>query len=213
MANFLSQINWADINLDHVLEHSYKDFHAKGLDYICLARTPELTLKAYFFAEGMESQKLGEVVNPHDHRYDFDTMCLSGKIRNKWYQSWPFLYGQDPSEEGWRRYECFEYRTPLNGGDGFAWDSEVYLKEVRHRDCAPGERYFMEDFELHTIQVMAPETCIVLMQFEDTLPLDQPTFTFTQSVEPPSLKGLYSEFTADEALNRIQLLKDLSEKV
>lgn len=66
------------MNMEEVIANSFKDFHSKGLDYICLRRSPVLTTKLYFF-DG-DVSKLPEVVNPHDHRYDFSTVCLSGCV-------------------------------------------------------------------------------------------------------------------------------------
>lgn len=194
------------VNIDLALQHSYKDFHAKGLDYVCLRRTPQLTIKAYFF-DGLD-QKPGEVINPHDHRYPFLTQCYSGVIRNKWYR--PHALHQSGVTE---QYERFEWMTPLNGGDGFNWIGLSALENHRIEDFAAGDWYSMKYDELHTIQVMKPETVIVLAQFADALPLDHPTYTYTDSVEPPSLKGLYREFTADELVARINLLKDLADKL
>ncbi|MBO0676877.1 hypothetical protein JRC04_05330 [Mycolicibacterium sp. S2-37] len=206
MTNYLSTINWSGINIDHCLEHSFKDFHAKGLDYVCLTRTPEITVKAYFF-EGLD-QKPGEVINPHDHRYPFDTQCLSGVIRNKWFRAHP-LHRPGLTE----MYERFEWMTPLNGGDGFNWIGMSALENYRVRDFVPGSRYFMQADELHTIQVMEPETVIVLMQFADVVPVDEPTYTYAHSAEPPSLKGLYSEFKPDELIKRLRLLEELAAKL
>lgn len=36
-------------DMAEVLANSYRDFHAKGLDYICLKRSFKETLKLYFF--------------------------------------------------------------------------------------------------------------------------------------------------------------------
>lgn len=199
--NLLSAVDLANIDIDECLTHSYKDFHAKGLDYVCLKRTPELTVKAYFF-EGLD-QKPGEVINPHDHRYPFVTQCYSGTIRNKWYHDAVDKFDCTTGYQEW------EWRTPLNGGDGFTWKSVRWLEELRHQDFRVGQGYWMEHDELHTIQVMRPETCIVLFQFGDLIPLEQPTFTYTQALEAPSLKGLYREFKPDELVKRIELLRAL----
>ena len=59
------------VSMEEVLANSFRDFHAKGLDYVCLKRRPSETVKLYFF-DG-DVSKLPEVVNPHDHRYDFST--------------------------------------------------------------------------------------------------------------------------------------------
>ena len=38
-----------DSRIDDIQANSYRDFHAKGLDYLCIRRDLELTLKVYFF--------------------------------------------------------------------------------------------------------------------------------------------------------------------
>lgn len=218
MNHMLSHYRWDDIDIDTVVEHSFRDFHAKGLDYLCLHRSEKLTLKAYFFAEGLDSQEASEVVNPHDHRYNFMTQCFSGLIRNKWYRIPPCsldaIYRGDYCGKD---YEVFEWRTPLLGGDGFTYDGFCPLQEHRHGDYLPGEAYYMLAEELHTIQVMAPETCIVLAQYEDVVPADQPTRTFVLAdeggPEPPPLDGLYNTFTADQAVKRLGLLRELADKL
>lgn len=213
MTHLLSDFAWGDIDIDQVVEHSYKDFHAKGLDYLCLSRSPEATLKVYFFAEGMDSQEVGEVVNPHDHRYDFLTQCLSGVIRNKWYRTPPCWDGESIGDECGPMYDVFEWRTPLLGGNGFTHIDCIPLQQHRHRDCRPGVPYFMHANELHTIQVMAPETCIAIHQYEDTVAVDQPTHTFARGSEPPDLSGLYTKFTADQVVKRLALLREMVDRL
>ena len=56
---------------------SFKDFHTKGFDYLCLKRTPH-TIKLYIL-DG-DASKLPGVVNPHDHRYAFRTTVLCGEM-------------------------------------------------------------------------------------------------------------------------------------
>lgn len=77
------------VHLDEILAHSFTDFHAKGLDYLCLLRSPEITVKAYFFEGDVASAP--EVVVPHDHRYCFNTRVLgrcytSHSSRYGWYK-------------------------------------------------------------------------------------------------------------------------------
>lgn len=213
MTHLLSDFAWDDVDIDHVVEHSYRDFHAKGLDYLCLSRTPELTLKAYFFAEGMDSQKVGEVINPHDHRYDFLTQCFSGTIRNKWFRFPPCWDGESIGDECGPMYDVYEWRTPLLGGNGFTHIDSVPLQQYREQDFTPGQQYYMPAPAFHTIQVMAPETCIVLAQYEDEVPADQPTHTFTQAKQPPDIHELYGRFTADQAVKRLALLREMAERL
>lgn len=72
-----------DERIQTIIANSFKNFHAKGLDYICLKRTPEHTRKAYFL--NGDVTKLPDVVNPHDHRYHFNTTVVTGTMSNSQY--------------------------------------------------------------------------------------------------------------------------------
>src|SRR5688572_15069132 len=104
-----------------MLENSYRNFHVKGADYLCLRRSPEHTCKIYFF-DG-DVRHLPEVVFPHDHRYAFDTHILSGRLSNS-------LYERDPRGEV---FNHFNWHTPLLGGSGFVFNSEERLFEKERR--------------------------------------------------------------------------------
>lgn len=183
------------LNMDEVIANSFKDYHTKGFDYICLKRTPTLTEKVYFFDGNVSA--LPEVVNPHDHRYDFGTICLAGEVENIWYRE-----GQG------KPYQTFDYRTPLNGGDGFHWSGETLLAEQARMKCGAGSAYVMSFFELHTIRMVQPETVLFLTQWEDKVRPGRSTRTFTQDREPPSLSGLYSKPTADDVIAKLSRLSE-----
>lgn len=199
--NLLSEVEWDSLDMEEILANSYRDFHAKGVDYLCLKRTPDLTLKVYFF-EG-DAQRASEVVNPHDHRYNFNTQVLSGAVRNVKYEP---AHKYDPNA---KQYNWLHYRTPLNGGDGFTWMGDAWLKPSEAVTFRDGDMYYMESYEYHTIRIVERGTILVLAQFEDVYPTDMATYTFTQSETAPSLDGLYSELTADQAVNRIKVLREL----
>lgn len=186
------------MNLDEIIEHSFRNFHVRGFDYLCIKRTPEHTRKVYFF-DGNVSQ-LPEVVNPHDHRYHFDTTVLSGVMSNSIYV---------PDEKHGVTYNEFEWRTPLNGGDGFTWKREAKLLEIRRHAYVPKQRYIMNAQDFHTIRLHAEGTVIVLDQYDDIVPIDQPTRTFMKERQAPSLDGLYEKFTPDQALARLQQYREL----
>lgn len=178
-----------------VIANSYRDFHAKGLDYICLRRSPASTLKLYFL-DG-DVSKLPEVVNPHDHRYSFRTWVVAGKSRNIWYD-----------EDAGQTFNRFRWRTPLLGGDGFEWDKEVSLREIWRLTYAAGENYFMRHDEIHTIRMLENETVLFLEQYEDAVPVDVPTKTFCISEAPPTISGLYNRFTPDQIMSRLRRLEE-----
>jgi len=179
-----------------IIDNSFKNFHAKGLDYICLKRTPEHTRKAYFL--NGDVTKLPDVVNPHDHRYHFDTTVICGTMSNSRYLE---------SDNG-VLYQQFEWRTPLNGGDGFTWVKEARLEEITRATHMSGQKYRMMADEFHTIRMHSDQVIIILDQYEDVVAVDQPTLTFMQSDKAPDLNGLYERFTADDVFDRLAVLRD-----
>jgi hypothetical protein len=184
-----------DVSVDDIVAHSFRDYHVKGFDYICLRRSPTETVKLYFF-DG-DVSKLPEVVNPHDHRYDFKTLCVAGRVENMWFR------------EHINGHICqrFEYRTPLNGGNGFTWTGENALTCTRRYTIEAGRVYFMDADEIHTIRLRENNTVICLVQREDVVPIDKPTTTWTRDREPPNLEGMYRKFTADQVLKKLAALQ------
>lgn len=184
------------VTVDEICANSFRDYHVKGFDYICLRRSPTETVKLYFF-DG-DVSKLPEVVSPHDHRYDFSTLCVAGRVQNMW-------FAEDRTGQPFQR---FAYETPLNGGQGFTWVGETRLKNVRKFTASAGRRYHMGFDEIHTIRLVENNTVICLVQHEDRVALNRPTLTFTRDREPPSLAGLYGRFTPDQVLARLRTLRE-----
>lgn len=180
--------------MEEILAHSFRDFHVKGFDYLCLKRTPELTVKVYFF-EG-DVAKAPEVVNPHDHRYNSKTTVVCGRASNS-------LFVRD---EGGAPFEEFEYRTPLNGGNGFTWANSTRLRKRTEIEYSAGQSFELWSVAIHTLRIVEGQTILLVKQFHDILPIGEPTLCFTRDREPISLTGLYSRFTADQALRRLALL-------
>lgn len=186
-------------NLEAICANSFRNFHTRGLDYLCLQRSESLTVKAYFF-EG-DLSKLPEIVVPHDHRYPFTTQVLAGKLANKTYS------------EHWQGdvFQRFAYRTPLLGGDGFTWDQEVRLHSHGWEEYERGATYHCLPTDVHTLDIMAEGTVAVLYQFADTVPIGVPTWSYRPGAgtEPPSMEGLYDRMRPDDALTRLRQLRDL----
>lgn len=188
------------MNIEEIILHSFKDFHVKGFEYLCVKRTPEHTIKYYFFNGDILS--LPEVVSPHDHRYDFSTSVIAGSVANSLYMK---------HRHGNLRLNHFNYRTPLNGGDGFEYCDQVRMFEKsRIMYHGKGSGYFMRHNQIHTIHVAQQGTILRLDQYEDKMPLQAPSATFFVGNEAPDLKGLYTKFTVDEVVARLKIINDLS---
>lgn len=194
--------------LDTICANSYRNFHVKGFDYLYLKRTPEHTQKIYFFGENLDD--LPELVIPHDHRYPFDTTVLSGVVRNKVF----WEAGDDqaaPANAGWEKYDRFSYMTPLNGGDGFKWEDETFLRLAATPTYCQGKTYMSQAKAVHTLAILDEGTVICLDQYEDVVPIDQPTTAFRPvgSREPPNLDGLYDRMDPDYAIGLLIRLAQL----
>ncbi|RWM84336.1 hypothetical protein [Mesorhizobium sp.] len=190
------------MEIEQVIENSYRDLHVKGFDYVCLKLTPEHTRKVYFF-DGKVSQ-LPEVVSPHDHRYDFTTTVLAGVMSNSTYRE-----AKGCEDDIGTTYNEFEWRTPLNGGDGFTFKKETELFETQRFQYANGEVYFMRAEQFHTIRMKQEGTVIMLDQFADRVPVGQPTRTFMLDRKAPDMSGLYNKFTPDQLLYRLRQIEAL----
>jgi len=200
-------------DIDTICANSFRNFHTKGFDYLCLSRTPELTRKVYFF-EG-DLANLPELVIPHDHRYPFVTTVLAGAVVNKSFTR--LRNGPHPdAKSAWERvtdvYDHFEYRTPLNGGDGFTWVGECRMMasgDVFHR--TRGRFWRSSADEIHTLDIRCEGTVIMLEQLADVVAIDEPTNAFRKVGDrsPPSLDGLYDRMDADHARERIGQFLDL----
>lgn len=194
-------------DIETICANSFRNFHTKGFDYLCLSRTPELTRKVYFF-EGDLAQ-LPELVMPHDHRYAFTTTVLAGAVRNKTFTPIPDVHpdlrGRLPV------YDHFEYRTPLNGGDGFTWAGETLMHEQQGYAYTRHRFYQALAHHVHTLDIRCEGTVIMLEQLADEVPDDQPTNAWRKAGDrtPPNLSGLYEPMTPDHARLRISQFLDL----
>ena len=187
------------VQMEDVIKNSFRDYHVRGFDYLCLKRSETETLKLYFF-DG-DVSKMPEVVNPHDHRYDFVTWVVAGTSQNMKYRE-----AKNPNEG--IVFQRFAYETPLLGGHGFTHIGETRLIESERKTYRSGYTYAMTHREIHTIRLLESETVLALVQFEDRV-IDRPTLTFCQDSEPPPLSGLYSRFTPDLVRSRLRRLSEI----
>lgn len=192
--------------MDAILDASFRNFHAKGLDYLCLKRTPDHTIKVYFFDGDADLSALPEIVMPHDHRYDFRTTCIAGEVVNR-------EQARCAEFAGAERYEEFAWDTPLLGGSGFTHVGGAWLTRPRSSLYRPGDRWESAAQTIHTLQIVRAGTIVRLDQYRDLLPQGVPTSTFRLAaqrgdIRPPELAGLYDRMTTDYAAKRMRQFED-----
>lgn len=186
------------LDVAKAVEHSFKDFHARGLDYICLRRSDAFTRKLYIL-DG-DASKIPEVVNPHDHRYRFQTTVIKGAMID---HGWTRHGAQDQPS---RLYQAFDYMTPLNGGDGFTYRGDEMIYPRESVELIPGSSPLQtRSNQIHTIQMAADQTVLMLDQFEDDLPTSAPTSCWVREGSPaPDTSGLYDRFTEAGLIARLE---------
>jgi hypothetical protein len=187
-----------DQQLHEIQQNSFKNFHAKGLDYICLVRSDKLTIKYYFF-DG-DHTKLPEVVNPHDHRYLFYSRCLAGKVLDRTFTR---------VRHGGKPYNEFAWDTPLNGGNGFTFLRESFLDVQRSVTIGRKSGLWTPHNAIHTIEIKEDQSILRLYQYKDALPIGTPTSLFTKHDAAPDTSGLYEKFTIDEIIDRLAQIAEL----
>lgn len=159
-------------------------FHAPEVDYLCLFRSPDLTVKLYDIR-----QREGWLVAPHSHRYAFTEHVLRGIVRHHY-------FGEHEMGEA---YSAYRYRTPMLGQGG-RWDPlypcglELRGTELLTR----GDAYTLDASTVHTIEVVRPALLLVF-QGPDT---HEGVTYFPVDREPPDVRDLYVPMKAAEVTGR-----------
>lgn len=188
------------VTLSEAVANSYKDFHRKGAHYICLSRSPKLTMKLYLF-DDVVAESL-QVTLPHDCRYHFDLLVISGLLRMTWYHE--SLYRTEA--QGYDDYVRFRWDTVLNkGGKGFSLDGDTQLSEVSSEVVEPGNVRALRPADIHTMQV-GPGCALLIAQHPTAVRI--PTRLFAHSPEPPSIDGLYGRYEAAEIIEHLRKFRD-----
>lgn len=167
---FSAMLSEADPNA--LAQHSVLNHHANGMDYLCLHRTPELTVKVYLI-EKPENANDGFLVNPHTHRYDFGTVVLAGALEHV------RVDVAEPRETG-LKYDRYIYEPgaapQLRDCVSLRWRPE------RH---SVKDTYWVNTREIHTLRMLGADPAPVvlgLIQLSDTRQTSRlylrPTSTF-----------------------------------
>lgn len=158
-----------------MLENSYRNFHAKGVDYLCLFRDPRITIKAYFFSDDIEP---GWLVAPHTHAYRFYSEVFAGTVKNIVFDCVAQSANLTVDGHNARDLYCLNkwlYHSPLNGGNGLSSDAKPVVLKIdweRTGTSFPGMGYMMEPDDIHTIDP-SPGAVLLLMQFADSAPVTE----------------------------------------
>lgn len=162
------------LNIEKAQPHSRINHHTEGLNYLNLQRSDKFTLKLYLL-EGLNNNNSDFLVHPHNHRYDFNTVVLAGRIANvvfndigseKPARTEEQKYWQDIADGGDYLANRFTY-LPEKGAFGAPVETWLEIDTGKSAGYMPGESYFLKSKQIHTLKTFDEPTLLCLSQFED----------------------------------------------
>lgn len=182
----------ASFDAEEAAKNSFDNYHAVGLTYLNLLRTPRLTVKLYLSETGVQHNREDFLVWPHAHRYNFETLVLCGQIEH-----WTFAEVDEGEGEDGLNWHRFKFNSVVNGGNGFQYEKPVKLAR-NHDRFKSGDSYYLNTDQIHTIAVSRRfPTVQFQVQYHD-IPKPE-TFFYSLDIAPPSVKGLYVRMTPQRA--------------
>jgi len=198
------------LDVDKSLANSYKDYHVKGMDYLNLHRTSELTVK-YISCDGALEQlnkKYNLALNPHTKQYNQSIILLDGILD---IVTFNYVERALPIDQpkafsaATNGHNRFNYVSLLrNEISTFDYQDTGYLtikEEVRLSEH--GDNIHIKFDEIQSFRVIG-DTKFLVLQYRT---LKKPfTEFYQQNAVAPQLDDLYKKFTVNEITGKINLL-------
>jgi hypothetical protein len=184
--------------IEETLSHSYSNFHVPGVEYACLLRTKQLTVKLYYFPTGVGLNNQGLLVHPHDHGYEFETTVLKGQLRNHNYRI----------ERG-DSWAMNQYSSKLKNESGMSMQflQMVELVEYESRLMNKGQSYNLDTDTIHSISVNPNrDNAILLTQHASKVERESTLIFIPKAEEVPTDVGLYQPMSKERLLEVISLV-------
>lgn len=175
-----------------VLRDSIKDFHTPNFNYICLQRTPGLTIRLYILKPNTRSV-LGEI-NIHNHLYDTQLYVLRGVLTNTTYVI---------DEAAGEPMHAHLLRSALHPENV---EREIKLEYIGVRPLAvsniqllgAGDTYLMPHTDIHSVW-SAPTMYLAYLLVEHATVKDRSTiFTRERLGDRLPTPGAYNKYTEEE---------------
>ena len=182
---------------------TFKNFHVPGMHYINLQRSEDLTVKLYITdPQYLKPVCKNYLVSPHDHKYNFKTIVLSGWMRN-------ITFEQDDNGTQWN---TFKYYSPLckkNKDNDVPVVSMGTTKMVEASNTlipAQGS-YMLSHRQVHTIALPDNKPALLLL-FQKRDEGKEFTSLFLEG-ELNTDQNTYEKFTNEEFEDVINMVRNL----
>ena len=175
-------------NLDGLVKDSIKNFHFKGLNYICFQFNDKLTIRLYIVKP--EDNLKTESVNIHNHLYDSQILMLSGEMQNNVYR--------EVEGDKFYSYYLTSALNPDNKTGSVQLEplGKVGLEKVKSIRLRSGDSHLQVHSEIHNV-VNSPNEYLAFMVFEyPTVKSNSILYTTTDfGGEIPTKKGVCGNYT------------------
>ncbi len=171
--------------------NGFVNYHVEGVDYLCLLRNPQLTIKLYFLNEP-HLREDGLLVAPHNHRYGFQQWCLDGTLEH-------IRFERDDFRAGWEEAEYTpEYRSWKAVGRTALHAYPYWMDR--------GETYSLDPTQIHTL-AHVKSAVLLTFQYADERATSQ---TFFRDQNFPYIgKELYKKMDVETASRYIAQVRRL----
>lgn len=190
-------------NLDYIVDNSIKNFHFKGLNYVCFQFSSNLTIRLYIIKP--EDNLNTRNVNIHNHLYDSQILVLSGSITNN-------VYSKTEGDK-YNHYYLTSALNPANKTGNVLLDyiGKTNLQVTKSINLSAGDTHFQNHKEIHSVN-NDPSSYTAFMVFEFKTVKQNSTLFSTEEFKGKidTKKDIYEKFTEREI---VALLQGLISKI
>ena len=194
-------------NLEFITKQSIKNFHFKGLNYICFQFLPNLTIRLYIIKP--QDNLKTESVNIHNHLYDSQVLMLVGEMANNIYAE---TIGAD-----YHKYYLTSALNPKNTTGNVLLEKlgKTDLVKVDSINLSAGQTHLQEHKEIHNVE-NKPNEYLAFMVFEhptvkDNSILYSPIDYGSQIPTKENVYDKYSEVEIDFLL--LELIEKMKKEI
>jgi len=185
-------------NLDFLVKNSIKDFHFKGLNYICFQFLPHLTIRLYIIEP--QEQLDTKNVNIHNHLYDSQILVLTNTLVNN-------VYKQVPGDE-YNHYYLTSALAVGNASGKIKLDSlgKTGLELVRSITLNPGNTHFQDSEEIHNVENDVTKLTAFMVFEYPTVKDNSILFTtkdYTDTIPTPNAYNKYTHYEITRLLTNL----------
>jgi predicted metal-dependent enzyme (double-stranded beta helix superfamily) len=192
-------------NLPYILEHSIKDFHTPGFNYICFMFSPTLTIRLYIIepSKPMDTSK----INIHNHLYDSQILVLQGSITNNVYRE-----TSDVNMPAYHHYHLTSALHPDNKEKQIKLENLgiVHLQRYGYMVLEPGDTHFQPHDEIHNVYNDVTQKTAFMVWEYPTVKEHSTLYSTKEYGTTLPTPGAYNRFTEAEVT---KLLTDLIKEI